>query len=161
MRVLELETVNLACPADPGIGEGWERTRTWGRERRKMVAGFDCLNSRKNLLHANSRLPIVFIIQDRKADGPAGKNIGMEKSAAASVTCVWSFGTIGRRRAYGGNLQMGGFNGKFSVKITARGNEAPAHNVPSFPGIEHSHFIRFCGLGVMKRQGHRATNNRV
>lgn len=41
-----------------------------------MVAGFDCLNSRKNLLHANSRLPIVFIIQDRKADGATGKNIG-------------------------------------------------------------------------------------
>ena len=50
-----------------------------------MVAGFDCLNSRKNLLHANSRLPIVFIIQDRKADGATGKNIGREKSALQQV----------------------------------------------------------------------------
>jgi hypothetical protein len=53
-----------------------------------ILEGSICLNSRQNLVHANSRLPIVLIIQDGQADGAARENVGMKKSPAAGMTRV-------------------------------------------------------------------------
>ena len=45
---------------------------------------------------------------------------------------------------HGGNLHVGELTGYVSGNNMVRGNDAPAHKVPSLPGIKHSHLIKFC-----------------